>query len=804
MKPVISLENVSKFYTSATNVVVGLDGVQLSFRRGEFVAITGESGSGKTTLSGVLCGILGYESGEMLFEGKPTSHYDSSDWERYRRDHISYISQDYGILPGASVMTNVVSALRLAGVEKAAAKMRARHVLEELELWNLRNRRASRLSSGQKQRLSIARALAKPAPVLIADEPTGNLDPENSAKVISLLAEAAKSRLVLLVTHEFDEVKDHATRHIRLQDGSVVVDTALRPANTPEDLPSVPTKENPKTSLFVTRLQLHSRPVWSGLMMLLFALTAFAVVAFMGSFITVLDDTNTRIYDSSAFINGDPCRIVVSRTDLKPMTEADYERLANLKFIQRLERNGYVADAQYAYRDGVDYTTVRTDRIYAAGGNLYNQVVITYRVNSNAPFLQLVPVLPEGQTFLKEGRLPDRFYEVVAHSDTGYQVGDKVSVFLTSSRYWSLNTAMKFEYTVVGLTDYGAGLYFSDDVGRFFQHVAHASGSGEYYQFLPIYEGLVAPLPSVTEVPSDKIPADFSYELQDGECIVSSSMEVSKKPDEIIKDNLTINYLAIQVPNINLEREGANPLLIKNRVTLTTPQQYTLIYNDPTSGEITAKTVGLDPSHEMEMFTRLLFVTQQTFDALCWNEDSEQVSLTMEHYAYTQRVQDALAEAGYIGISPYRLGAVKVDEDLAEHRRQTMSICLMAMVAVVALQIVVLRALFGVQLPGYRLLRNIGLVRASAKRSILWQFVLFTALGQLLAGLALWGCKGRGIEMVTRMLPYLPPMTLAALSAVHLAAAMTAAVWTVRTLEKQVYPVAERFVDLQMDEEVTV
>ena len=82
MKPVISLENVSKFYTSATNVVVGLDGVQLSFNRGEFVAITGESGSGKTTLSGVLCGILGYESGEMLFEGRPTSHYDSSDWER--------------------------------------------------------------------------------------------------------------------------------------------------------------------------------------------------------------------------------------------------------------------------------------------------------------------------------------------------------------------------------------------------------------------------------------------------------------------------------------------------------------------------------------------------------------------------------------------------------------------------------------------------------------------------------------------------------------------------------------------------
>ena len=785
-------------------MVVGLDSVQLSFHRGEFVAITGESGSGKTTLSGVLCGILGYESGEMLFEGRPTAHYDSSDWERYRRDHISYISQDYGILPGATVMTNVVSALRLAGVEKAAAKARARQALEELELWDLRNRRASRLSSGQKQRLSIARALAKPAPVLIADEPTGNLDPENSAKVIALLAEAAKSRLVLLVTHEFEEVRDHATRHIRLQDGSVVVDTALRPANEPQQLPLVPTEEKPKTSLFVTRLQLRSRPVWSGLMTLLFALTAFAVVAFMGTFITVLDDTNTRVYDPSAFINGDPCRLVVSKTDLSPMTEADYARLANMKFVQRVERNGYVADAQYAYRDGVDYTTIRMEKVYAAGGNVINQVVITYRVYDSAPFLQLVPVLPEGQTFLQAGRLPDTFYEVVAHSDTGYQVGDRVTVFLTSGRYWSLNTALKLEYTVVGLTEYGAGLYFSDDVGRFFQHVAHGSGSGEYYQFLPVYDGLMAPLSSFEDVPADQIPADFSEELQDGECIVSSSMEVSKKRDEIIKDNLTITYLTIQAPNINLEREGANPLLIKNRVTLTTPQQYTLIYNDPASGEMTVRRIGMEGSHDIEMFSRLMFVTQNTFDQLCWNEDSEQVSLTIGHYAYTQRVLDALTEAGYIGISPYRMGADEVDEALAEHRRQTMSICLLALVAVVVLQIVLLRTLFGVQLAGYRLLRNIGLVRAGAIRSVLWQFGLFTVLGQLLAGMALWICNAKGIEMVTRMLPYLPPVTLAVLSAVHLAAAMTAAAWTVRILEKQVYPTAGRFVDLQMDEEVAV
>ena len=395
MQPIISLDNVSKYYTSSNNVVVGLNSIRLSFHRGEFVAITGESGSGKSTLSNVIGGILGYESGEMLFAGGPTSHFDSNDWELFRRDNISYISQDYGILPGCSVLVNVITALRLAGVQKGAARERAKQILQELELWQLKGRRASKLSSGQKQRLSIARALAKPAPVLIADEPTGNLDPENSAKVIAMLKKASENRLVLLVTHEFDEVKEHVTRHIRLQDGCVVVDAPLRAANVPQELPSIEKNSKSLMSLFVGRLQLRSRPIWATLMCLLFTVTAFAVVAFMGTFIVALDDTNTRIYDPSAFRNGSPDRIIVSRPDLKPMDAKDYETIANVKYALQLERNGYVSDAQYAYRDGVDYTTRHKQSQYFAGGNVVTVTKTTYEVKSSAPFVQTVPVLPE-------------------------------------------------------------------------------------------------------------------------------------------------------------------------------------------------------------------------------------------------------------------------------------------------------------------------------------------------------------------------------------------------------------------------
>ena len=165
----LRLKKIYKYYVSGRNVTVGLNGVDLTFKTGEFVAITGESGSGKSTLAHILAGILPWESGEMYLDDQPTSQFDETDWEKYRLENVSFIAQNYGILPGNTVMENVVSALRLLGMEKKDVRREARKLLRRVDLWSMRRRRAGRLSSGQKQRLSIARALAKPAPILIAD-----------------------------------------------------------------------------------------------------------------------------------------------------------------------------------------------------------------------------------------------------------------------------------------------------------------------------------------------------------------------------------------------------------------------------------------------------------------------------------------------------------------------------------------------------------------------------------------------------------------------------------------------------------
>ena len=790
-QPILSLENVSKFYTSTANVVVGLNNINLSFRRGEFVAITGESGSGKSTLSNVLSGILPYESGELLFGGKPTSHFDSSDWERYRRDHISYISQSYGILPGATVLMNVVTALRLSGMDRRQAQENAAKILQQVELWELRHRRAAKLSSGQKQRLSIARALAKPASILIADEPTGNLDPENSAKVISLLHQAAESRLVLLVTHEFDEVRDHATRHIRLQDGKVVLDTALRPAKNPQPVEKAEPSHRSPMSLYIARLQLRSRPVWGGLMTLFFALTAFAVFAFLGAFIIALDDTDTRLYDSSAFLNGNPNRIVVSSQKLNPLTQQQLETLANLKYVTAVEPNGYVTDIQYAYRDSVDYTTVYTEVVEGTRDDPIRYTISSYTVHKDAPFLQTVPILPEGQQFLVEGAIPDGFYEVAAHISDGLKIGDTVDVFLTTQQYWGNNVYLKLEFTVTGITSHGSGLYFSERVGKFFQQVVHTSGNASYYHFIPEFPNWEERFGDAVEA----LPEGFSLELKDGQCRVHYSIFTSQSD----KINVDTGALDLLVPDVNLTIQGKDPFLKENLVAISTPPT---TYLDTPPNVSSAVPVKLQNQfHTTKWLTRLMEVNQNTFDKLTWQAASEQASITIEDYAYTDRVISALSEAGFVAVSPFQLGSAQVDEEKADQRMQTLSICLLALLAVVLLQLVLLRAMFSAQTESYQLLSNIGLVSGTAKLSVLWQFLCFTLLGQLLGGGAVFLCGQLGIERIVHILRYLPAPYILLLSAVHLAASLAATGWVIRALGKQVYPLAGRYTDLNLDDQ---
>ncbi|MBQ8850455.1 MAG: ABC transporter ATP-binding protein [Clostridia bacterium] len=228
----LTLRDIGKIYVSEGNVAVGIRGVNLSFDRGEFVAITGKSGSGKSTLLNVISGMDSYEEGELYIEGQSTSHYLQPEWEEYREKYISFIFQDYNIIESFTVLQNVELAL-MHIEDKRERHRRATELIGRVGLSSHMKQKGSKLSGGQKQRTVIARALAKDSPIILADEPTGNLDSATSKEIIELLREVSKDKLLIVVTHNFEQVESCATRHIRIFDGAVesdhvVRDTAIR------------------------------------------------------------------------------------------------------------------------------------------------------------------------------------------------------------------------------------------------------------------------------------------------------------------------------------------------------------------------------------------------------------------------------------------------------------------------------------------------------------------------------------------------------------------------------------------------
>ena len=732
----LTLQNLSKYYTSDRLVTVGLNSINLAFSRGEFVAVTGESGSGKSTLAHVLGGILPYEGGELLFKGKPTSHYDGADWERYRRDCVSFISQNYGILPGATVMDNVVSALRLTGIPKAEAKSKAEKILREVELWELRSRRAAKLSSGQKQRLSIARALAKPAPILIADEPTGNLDAENSAKIISLLAKAARERLVILITHEFPEAENFVTRHISIHDGKVVMDSLLREPDAPEEPKSAPKRKSRGLFAYVAGLQLWSRPVWSALMLFFFTLTVFAVFSLAGTFISALDDTPTRLYDDSAFQNGDNRRIAVAKADGSDMTEKDEQTLLGVKYVESLESYGYLSDIKYAYREDVDYRwRYSLDTVSGKGPDGdYQRVSSVSFIQSEMPFAKTVPEFPGEREFLSAGRLPENMYEVVAAGDESL-IGSSFPVFLQDGKNWSRSAYIYIEVTVVGVTDYGKGLYFHDDLGRvflsdveMFAKISSSSRRNYYYLYMP------APDLSGAEARLDK----STYE----------QIRSARNEDSFEFPMPRLDYLS------NREKD------------------------------VTLNFIG----YHLSPFNGIIEVSPEKFAELGRSGKGGQISLTIEDYAYTDRVLNELTKLGYAAVSPYRECSTIQDPTLAQQRMQTLRICAAALAVALVLQVVVQRAMFSLETESYLLMKSIGLDCKTARLSVLCQVLFFALFGQVLGLLAILGFGAAGIESIGRLLRYLPASHMILLSLIHLGACCATALWIMNALQKQAYP----------------
>lgn len=226
----LELKNIYKSYFLGKEEFPVLKGINLDFELGDFVSILGESGGGKSTLMNIIGGLDRAFSGEVLLAGQKLNHSKEASLNKYRRETIGYIYQSYNLIPHLNVLDNVALALDMTTLTANERKKRALDLLEQVGLQDHVKKYPKQLSGGQKQRVAIARALASDPQVIIADEPTGALDSQNTEEVLALLNKiAAEGRLVITVTHS-QHVADSGTRIVRLADGKIISDQRLKSA----------------------------------------------------------------------------------------------------------------------------------------------------------------------------------------------------------------------------------------------------------------------------------------------------------------------------------------------------------------------------------------------------------------------------------------------------------------------------------------------------------------------------------------------------------------------------------------------
>lgn len=408
----LKLKNVSKFYYSKGIVAAGFTKVSLDFELGEFVAITGESGSGKSTLLNVISGLDSYEEGEMYVNGSETSHYTEKDYEVYRKKYIGNIFQNFNLVNSYTVYQNIELVLLLNGARKKDIKQHVIDIIKQVDLLKYKDRKVSKLSGGQKQRVAIARALAQDTPIILADEPTGNLDKKSSESVLELLHEVAKDKLVIVVTHNYEQIEKYVTRRITMHDGKILEDKKIKNHKNIE----VVKNNEIKDIKWYNRIRLGIRNAFNVIpkFLLIFAVYTFIVFAMffaMSSFkqaeyLGGLDGYN------QFFQNTSDKRIVIKKLDNKAFTDEDYENIKKISNVREIIKDDLSLDS---------YVSLSSDSYYFYGGIL--------SINS----IDSVDV----------GRMPKNDREIIIEADEN-------DYYISNNR----DDVLNIEYSIENLYDY--------------------------------------------------------------------------------------------------------------------------------------------------------------------------------------------------------------------------------------------------------------------------------------------------------------------------------------------------------------
>ena len=723
----IKLQNISKYYYSETAVTQALQGINLEFRMGEFVAITGESGSGKSTLLRIISGMDTFDDGELYVDGQPTFQYDEDDWEEYRRTKIGFVFQDYSLIGHYTAKENIVSALLIMGVPEKEAGDKAIHYLERVGLSAQRDQRASKLSSGQKQRLSIARALAKDTDIIVADEPTGNLDSETGAQIVKLLRDLSQDHLVIMVTHNYEQVEKYVTRKVRLHDGSLILDVSENmdtnqksevsenmdtdqksevsenmdtdqksevSENTDTDQKSEMSENvdnNEKTSdgkksesneerlrdrtigrIFV-RMNAVRQPEKIALFMGFFLAAAIVSFLFIGQLLMNADDIYTKKYSATSFARKDDKRISIRRKDQKFMTKKDIDQLTKMKHVVSVDQYDIVNDVNYYFEEGKDYRQeYGYNRMSTSNeGGLYDSQNVEYVKKDQ--YMRSSSCLKKSD--LVKGSLPKKIDEVVLYDRGKYKVGDTITFFYTSDVLWSsTENYIQRKMKVSGLLkNKDKQVYFSPEICTMLQSTV--TGGKVFYEYaynqqLGKYQGQATLWPIVGDIVK-----------KDNELCVSGAYEAAVYRAE--DNDLTL-----------LDQSG-------------------LLHIDQNDKDMKSKDVkqieNVETGEKINGCGANFAEVSQNIYEKYYRTESRQASVYITSYAKMDHVLKALDKAGYEAVSTLRFGADEYDSDLVQERLRTIGIAVAILLVMMAAEILILRSIFKIQIKDQKILKFMGM-----------------------------------------------------------------------------------------------
>lgn len=739
----INLVNISKYYNSNNTIAIGLDKVNLEFSKGEFVAVTGESGSGKSTLLNVITGLDSYEEGEMFIRGEATSAYDDEQWDSYRRDNIAFIYQNYNLIDSYTVLQNVEAVMLIQEVPENVRKQKAEEYINRVGLGPQMSNKASHLSSGQKQRLAIARALAKNTDIIVADEPTGNLDTENGRQVIELLHKLSEEKLVIIVTHNYEQVQEFVTRKIRLYNGEVASDEKVNhplQQNTSQEMNSLEKQGTFAVARKFVRINRKAQPKRTILIASIMLFVSFAFFIFLGGLFSNADQATSKYYESTMFANGDKSRLIVRRTNGKAIEDSDIATIRQVSKVSGVEKYDGACDISYYYKLDEDYEMVYhkfVNRVQTKPDHVTVDLLKSDKYVRSAPDLEDKKV--------KKGTKPEAYNEVIVYSKDESIIGTEIDFYFSNILLWPKNESAMIKMKVVGIHDDKINeVYFSEELCKYIA-VNNVAKSTTAYIAMGKMESLGISKAKIGSFKED-IKKYTVSNVDKLNWIRSLTLPLNGDTRDGMQDiSVLKRYKAILV--LNEELEGNNvkiaQSLIDSNVTYGKDQSDTKMiptelqdiayitfkgqeeYNDNVSTQdlsneeanynadflLTIDTQGSGSSQQV------IEVSRELFDKVFTDTNKvNQIAVFIDDYAYTDKVVKTLADKGYEAVSIYRTGATGYDSDKVMEMLVSLGISIAGFVSVFFLGILLLFSLMKLKRNDFIILKSLGMEHTMVKQ----------------------------------------------------------------------------------------